>query len=236
MPVMGSKKEQPDPNFKSANPRLQVPTLITPEGSLFDSKVILEYLEEKYPEPSLLPRDPFQRAQCRMIQEITDTIYEALNWGFGEMLWFGRAEGDLEKRMKGQAVEQTKVLQEWLAGQLGDKPYFCGDRFSLADVAVAPILNRSVFYGLGPAPESNLSAWLKRVSERESVRKTFDEFQKGTDIMVKTGRIFAKGGARRREYRDHRLEWLIKSGGMDIVQKGLEEDTIRFGWPDAAKL
>ncbi len=39
-------------------------------------------------------------------------------------------------------------------------------------------------------------------------------------------------GERLREYRDHRLEWIIKSGGIDIVQKGLRDRSIRFPWPD----
>jgi len=47
---------------------------------------------------------------------------------------------------------------------------------------------------------------------------------------------FKPGTGLRREYRDHRLEWMIKSGGIDVVSKGLEEDTIRFSWPSGSKL
>jgi RNA polymerase-associated protein len=41
-------------------------------------------------------------------------------------------------------------------------------------------------------------------------------------------------GERQREYRDHRLEWMVKSGGIDIVLAGLRDNTIRFSWPDPA--
>jgi len=42
------------------------------------------------------------------------------------------------------------------------------------------------------------------------------------------------GGARRREYRDHRLEWMVKSGGIDVVLAGIRDRNIRFGWPDVS--
>jgi hypothetical protein len=53
------------------------------------------------------------------------------------------------------------------------------------------------------------------------------------------GRLTSNGGAyasgeRRREYRDHRLEWMVKSGGIDVVLAGLRDNTIRFPWPDPA--
>jgi stringent starvation protein A len=41
-------------------------------------------------------------------------------------------------------------------------------------------------------------------------------------------------GERRREYRDHRLEWIVKSGGVEVVIAGLRNNTIRFPWPDSA--
>jgi RNA polymerase-associated protein len=43
-------------------------------------------------------------------------------------------------------------------------------------------------------------------------------------------------GERRREYRDHRLEWMVKSGGIDFVLAGLRDNSIRFPWPDAAAI
>ncbi len=50
--------------------------------------------------------------------------------------------------------------------------------------------------------------------------------------MAGAGSLFAKGSGQRREYRDHRLEWMIRSGGLDIVIAGLTDDTIRFSWPN----
>jgi RNA polymerase-associated protein len=53
---------------------------------IFDSTVILEYIEERWPEPAMLPLDPLARAKAPMIEEICDTQHEAANWGFGELL------------------------------------------------------------------------------------------------------------------------------------------------------
>ena len=64
------------PDLAEANPRLEVPALVIDDDfKIFDSKVILGYLEDEYPETPLLPKDPKQRAQARMIEEVVDTQY-----------------------------------------------------------------------------------------------------------------------------------------------------------------
>ena len=219
--------------FAAANPRSEVPVLIDGDVTIFESTVILEYLEEKWPDPPLLPKDPAARAFARLTEEVCDTQYEAVNWGFGEILWFKRATGDLATRMKALATEQTRVLQAWLEARLGGADWFGDDRFGWADAAVAPILNRSVHYGLGPAAGTALASWHARLRERPSVAATFAEFDEAAAKMAAASDLYTTGG-RRREYRDHRLEWMVKSGGIDIVSKGLDDGNIRFHWPPGA--
>ena len=220
-----------DGPFATANPRAEVPVLIDGDLRLFESTVILEYIEERWPKPALLPRDPAARAQARLTEEVCDTQYEAVNWGFGEILWFRRATGELAERMRATAARQTAILQDWLAARLGAADWFGGDRFGWADVAVAPILNRSVHYGLGPDADSPLALWHARVRERPSVARTFAEFDAAAVKMAAAADTYTTGG-RRREYRDHRLEWMIKSGGVEIVLAGLRDGNIRFPWPN----
>jgi glutathione S-transferase len=80
--------------FAAASPRNEVPALIDGDVQIFDSTIILEYLEDKFPSPPLLPRDPAERAKARMIEDVCDTLYEAINWGLSEIRWFKRAEGE----------------------------------------------------------------------------------------------------------------------------------------------
>ncbi|AWN47284.1 glutathione S-transferase family protein [Methylobacterium terrae] len=222
-----------DGPFAAANPRAEVPVLVDGEVRIFESTVILEYVEERWPEPPLLPRDPAARAQARMTEEVCDTQYEAVNWGFGEILWFRRADGALADHLRAQAAAQTKTLQDWLAGRLGEAEWFGGASFGWADAAAAPLVNRSVHYGLGPREGSRLARWHARVRERPSVARTFREFDAAAARMAEAADLYTTGG-RRREYRDHRLEWMVKSGGVEVVLAGLRDLNIRFPWPEGS--
>ncbi len=210
-----------DTAFAAANPRGEVPVLL-PDAStpIFDSTVILEYIEDCWPEPPLLPADPLARAQARMTEEVCDTHYEAVNWGFGELLWFRRAEGELAETLHAAAVRDTQVLQRWLAERLGSADWFGGTRFGWADAAAAPMVNRSVHYGIAPDAGSPLARWHARLRERPAVAETFAEFDAATARMAAAADFYRTGG-RRREYRDHRLEWMIRSGGLTVVMEGL---------------
>lgn len=219
-----------DGPFAEANPRAEVPILVHDGATLFESTVILEYIEESWPEPPLLPRDPAARARARLTEEVCDTQYEAVNWGFGEVLWFRRATGGLADRLRARAARQTAELQAWLAERLGDAPWFGGAGFGWADAAAAPMVNRSVHYGLGPAPGSPLARWHARACERPSVAATFAEFDAAAARMAAASEHYTTGG-RRREYRDHRLEWMVRSGGVEVVLAGLRDGNIRFSWP-----
>ena len=118
-PALGSGKA--DGQFAAASPRNEVPALIDGDARIFDSTIILEYLEDKFPNPPLLPRDPAARAQARMIEDVCDTLYEAINWGLSEIRWFKRAEGEQAEKMTAIAARQTAELQAWLSEKLGDR-------------------------------------------------------------------------------------------------------------------
>ena len=227
-PALGSGKA--DGQFAATSPRNEVPALIDGEAHIFDSTIILEYLEDKFPSPPLLPREPAQRANARMIEEICDTLYEAINWGLSEIRWFKRAEGAEAEKMKETAARQTAELQAWLTDKLGDREWFNGASFGWADLSVAPYVNRSFHYGFGTPAESSLARWRERIRERPSVAATFREFEAAAERMG-DGAARLASGAIKREYRDHRLEWMMKSGGLQVVLDGLAKNNIRFTWP-----
>ena len=95
-------------------------------------------------------------------------------------------------------------------------------------------MNTSRGLGHQPPAGSGLAAWLDRVNQRPSVAATVkditDMLQAGGMSMNDVADLVEKG-LFKREYRDHRLEWMIKVGGVEVVTRGLERDSIRFS-PD----
>jgi glutathione S-transferase len=218
--------------FVAANPRAEVPALVDGDARIFDSTIILEYIEDRWPEPPLLPADPAGRARVRMIEELLDTHLEAINWGLSELAWFKRAEGERAEAIRATAGEQIAGCHAWLERELGDAEWFGGDRFGWADLSVAPYLNGSASHGFPPPEGSRLAAWLARANARPSVAACNAE---AAEIAAQSGMAdvadLLERGLFKREYRDHRLEWMVKVGGLDIVEAGLAKGNIRFS-PD----
>ena len=162
-----------------------------------------------------------------MIEEVCDTHYEAINWGLGEITRFGRAEGAEKAALLAKGAEQIAGLQSWLGRQLGRPDWFNGAAFGWGDLAVAPYVQASARFDITPAAGSALGRWLQRVDARPSVAETHAEANASAASLVNVADAIEKG-LFKREYRDHRLEWMIKSGGLDIVSKGLAKGNIRF--------
>ena len=213
--------------YGKTNPRLEVPALVDDGFAIFDSTIILEYVEDKWPNPPMLPQAPRERARVRMIEELCDTYYEPINWGLMEITAWGRASGDLAAAIVKRAGEQTAGVFAWLERELGSNPYFNGAAFGYGDLSVYPFVRGSIVFGNPPQAGSPLAAWAARAESRESVRKTIEAAQSfvgGIDMLKQ----MLKSGAFKRQYRDHRLEWMMRSGGIEIVREGLVSGTIRF--------
>src|SRR5262249_62405250 len=131
------------------------------------------YIEERFPTPPLLPAAPVARARARMIEEVCDTYYEAINWGVMEIRAFQRATGDAADRLLARASEQIVGVQAWLARHLGTGPFFGGTTFGWADCAVAPYVHASAMFGTAPAAGSPLAARLEPVPTPPPVAATF---------------------------------------------------------------
>lgn len=226
MPV-GMGTGQPDREFLKTNPRGEVPSLIDGEVTVFDSTIILEYIEDKWPKPALLPEAPEARARARTIEEVMDTSFEPINWGLGEIRWFKRVEGERARALEARASAQARGIYEWLARQLGDAEWFGGAHFGWADLSIVPYLNGARANGIGPSETSPLGRWLARVNERASVAKAARAAAAVATSMRDVHRAI-ESGLFKREYRDHRLEWMIRSGGLDVVLEGMKKGNIRF--------
>ncbi len=218
---------QPDPEFLKANPRGEVPALIDGDTRIFDSTIILEYVEDKWPAPALLPQSPAARATARIIEDVMDTHFEPINWGMGEIHWFKRAEGERARNIEAPAAKQARGIYQWLERHLGDGPWFNGESFGWADLSVVPYLNAALGYGFAPDRGSALSHWLDRANGRVSVQNAA---QAAADVLKSMSLVAGavERGLFKREYRDHRLEWMIRSGGIDVVLEGMKKNNIRF--------
>jgi glutathione S-transferase/RNA polymerase-associated protein len=216
-----------DAEFQSANPRQEVPALIDGDTAVFDSTIILEYLEDRWPLPPMLPSGAAARARARMLEELCDTYFEAINWAVFEIRVFQRATDALADELLARAAQQVSDVMAYLDRQLGTDQFFNGKDFGWGDLSVVPYVHAAAASGHAPAAGSNLATWLERVRARPSVAKTLGEaehsmggFQMLPDLV--------RSGVFVREYRDHRVEWMLRSGGVEIVLEGMRRKNIRF--------
>ena len=221
---------QPEPGadltlFLSASPRSEVPVLQHGDVALYDSSVICAYIEERWPAPTLLPEAPEARARARLIEAAMDTHFEGNTWGLGEVRIFGRAEGERADAMCRYAEVQIRGWYAWLETQLPG-PWFNGEQWGWADLSVIPFVNGAARFDILPEPGSVLSSWLQRANEREDVAEV-TRAAKAAELDPDVMRAAIESGFKR-EYRDHRLEWMVRAGGVDIVAAGIDQDNIRF--------
>ena len=217
--------------FSDASPRGEVPALVQePDVHLFDSTIILEYIEDRWPEPPLRSSNPLEQARQREIEDVMDSHFEAITWGLSEIRYFGRASGDLAKAMEEKASLQLNGWYAWLSHHLSDRERFEGSDFGWGDLCAVPFVNGAV--GLGVPCAGHLASWLARANDRDSVRRAREEAEANSFDKPEVDLDAIKGalaqGLFKREYRDHRLEWMIKSGGRSIVSDGIDQDNIRF--------
>ena len=144
------------------NPYHSVPTLVDRDLVLYDSRVIMEYLDERFPHPPLMPIDPVTRAQFRV------ALYRV------ERDWYGLAHDiELDRESK-TAAHSRKVLCEAICASaevFKAKPFFLSDDFSLVDASIAPILWRLPAYGIDlPAQAQPIVKYMNSIFARAAFR------------------------------------------------------------------
>lgn len=214
--------------FVLSSPRREVPCLVDGDVRLCDSTVVLEYLEERWPKPESMPSGAAERGRVRMLEEWMDTDYEAVNWGLMEILYFKRARGERAEAILERIRTQLERIWNRLERELEGRDWMNGERFGRGDAAVLPHVAASAMFGrVVPETCPRLGAWRQRCASRASVAKEAAEVEEFLRREVAAG---LEGDARSlvRQYRDHRLEWMMRSGGVDVVLEGLENGTIRF--------
>ncbi len=163
-----ANREQKTPEFLKLNPYGKIPVLVEEGKVLFESCIINEYLDEKYPDPPLMPKDPYLRARGRVLVDYALNYAHEPYWDLrGEMR---KPEAERDTRTVEEKRQQLRILLEYLETALGDKAFFLGD-LSLADIAIVPRMLRAETYGALPAPSlPRLNSWLERMKGRPSVK------------------------------------------------------------------
>jgi glutathione S-transferase/RNA polymerase-associated protein len=198
-------------DFLHVNPRAEVPALVDGDFSLYDSTIICEYLEDRYPEPALYPKDARLRAKCRLVEDLADTQLDAAMYAV-TVVEFGR--GEQHPEMHEAARSDMQRLYDQLEVLLGGSDFFCGT-YSVADVAVVPHAIAAGFLGfaLDPSRHARLARWLDRVQARPAVVKdNADVLETLTRLQQEQRSAF---DPYRVQWRSDRLEWVIKNGFAD---------------------
>lgn len=157
-------------DFERISPLRRVPVWLEGDLVLCDSSVIVQYIEETRPGPSLWPADPVQRAKARWLEEFADTrLFDVLGWRLFFQIalkprFFG-TEPDAELVEKARDVELPQIL-DYLESQTPETGFLFGE-LSMADLSVAPaFLNaRAVQVNVDPERWPRLVAWLERMNE-----------------------------------------------------------------------
>lgn len=151
------------------NPYHTVPTLVDRDLVLYDSRVIIEYLDERFPHPPLMPVDPVTRAQFRLALFRIETDWYQLAEQF-------EADGDRKPATKSRKMLRESILAS--VDLFSAKRYFLSDEFSLVDCSIAPILWRLPVYGIELGSQAEpIEMYMKRVFERRSFQESLTELE-----------------------------------------------------------
>ncbi|MCI0429763.1 MAG: glutathione S-transferase family protein [Rhodospirillales bacterium] len=177
------------PVVLAANPKAQVPVLVDGDLALFDSTLILEYLEDAYPKPQLFPADAKMRARCRLLELEADEILLA---PVRLLMYRTEPPHPDPARRRSQEAEgrraEAAIRDHYgkLEAILADKGYFCG-AFSVADIALfMTVLFALRLKGPGLADHPALASWYARMSQRPAVARVAAEVAEADRALSST--------------------------------------------------
>ena len=162
-------------DLMALNPYVSLPTLIDRELVLYDSRVIVEYLDERYPHPPLLPVSPVERAKLRLGLATLERDIVGPAVALDAVLGT-RAENAHRKKLKSQIVSSADLF--------GVQRFFLSDEFTIVDCVLAPILWRLELFGIELSgdlkPISNyMSQIFSRNAFKDSMTEDEDEMRSG---------------------------------------------------------
>lgn len=157
---------QPPEDLLELNPFGTTPTMVDRDLVLYESRIIMEYLDERFPHPPLHPMDPVSRARARMLVHRIDQD------------WYSLLD-EVDKSADKKALKPKKALKDSLvaaAPLFAAKPFFLSDEFSLVDCALGPLLWRLESLGIEmPKQADAIKSYANRLFEREGFQASLSD-------------------------------------------------------------
>lgn len=165
----------PPEDFLELNPLGTSPTLIERELVLYDSRIIMEYFDERFPHPPLHQMDPVSRATARMlIKRIDQDWYKLLD----EITTSGE-----KKSAKAKKALRDSLLAA--APVFADRPYFMSDEFSLIDCVLAPLLWRLPSLGIDLSSSEVIHSYAQRLFRRPAFKRSLSDAERELNELPK---------------------------------------------------
>jgi len=165
--------EQVDPDNKpedllDLNPYHTLPTLVDRDLVLYDSRVIIEYLDERFPHPPMMPVDPVSRAHTRLALYRIETDWYSL---LADL-----ERGDKTRRDKARTALRDSVAAA--ADVFAARPFFLSEEFTMVDASIAPILWRLTHWNVKlPKQATPVEAYAERIFAREGFQRSLSELE-----------------------------------------------------------
>lgn len=162
--------EHRTPEFRARSPLAQVPVLELDDGrTLTESRAICSYIEALHPDPNLMGRDAFERAEIEMWDRRVELLLT-----LPMMMWVRHGSPVLAAVEKEQCAEvsvyyerQAKRMAAWLDGELAARPWIAGGRFTIADITAACGMDFAKMMRWRPGDDlPNLKRWREAFAER----------------------------------------------------------------------
>ncbi len=154
------------PELEALSPRAKSPTLFDGDAKVFESLAVLEYLEDRYPQPPLLPASPFARAEARMfITRVTEEMAPRVGAVVGE----ATNPAQDGKKLAAHVQSLLEHLVTW-DRHFAMRTFAVGDAPSIADIALYPffpVLKRAAGVKIG-GDLPHLRSWIERMQARPS--------------------------------------------------------------------
>lgn len=152
------------------NPYNTVPTLVDRDLVLYDSRIIMEYLDERFPHPPLMPVDPVSRSTSKLFMyRIDRDMYHLMD----------QIEESSDTRNQAKLRKQLRDSLTVIAPIFDQKPYFMSEEFTLVDCYMAPLLWRLPRLGIElPAQARSVNVYAERLFARESFQNSLSELER----------------------------------------------------------